>query len=783
MKKILLIVLVLAAFIPGLILLQGAVVSANQGEQAPGAPLPSTLGGGDVRLAAAGAGGQLELYLHIGSPIALSDGKIHPIDSDNPGLTPVLHKDKTLVPLKFVSEFFGAEVSYDSRTRTGIVKTDGKTAEFPVGGDWFVLDGERIASDAETLIIDGRIMLPLRVLCEKVLGLSVDYRSSIIFIAETASLNEATVNEVKSKIGMYVKVADTEELKRYLKEASGGGYPIYGVKAEEDRGNMTAAEPAPSAPAAPQESGSIANDMLSADAAGGASGGAAGGHSSTNTQVEGVDEGDIIKTDGKYIYLSCFDNVKIISVADKMSLAAQIDTPGDYLTDMYTDDGRLILIGGESAPKSRDPVSGRRTDFVVVNVYDTSDITNIKLVRSYKTEGQLMTARKQAGYLYLLSTQYIYIDGIETDPRPLAGEGERLVPISTADIMIAPGCPADSFLTLTAVNIGNPDEPAASETITVSGYSTAQYMSNNAMYIAARDYMYGGGLNIAKFSVDGGKIGYSGSGGVRGDLNNQFSMDEYRGHLRIATTEWSGGNKNNLFVLDGNMQVCGSVEGFAPGERIYSVRFMGERGYIVTFRETDPLFVFDLSNPVDPKITGELKVPGFSTYLHPVSENVILGVGNDVYDIYMKDSTGKEIVVGQRTGGLKLSLFDVSDMGKPREIDTLVLGDGGHSELLYNHKAAMFKTDESILAFCADIATGAADKDWFSGAFILSYAGNKLSERGRIGAAQSDGISYGYGFSGQRLVYSGNTLYFAQHNMLRSFDLTTLVEKQSVRLG
>jgi hypothetical protein len=167
---------------------------------------------------------------------------------------------------------------------------------------------------------------------------------------------------------------------------------------------------------------------------------------------------------------------------------------------------------------------------------------------------------------------------------------------------------------------------------------------------------------------------------------------------------------------------------------------------------------------------------------------VILGVGNDVYDIYTRDKNGKETVVGQRTGGIKLSLFDVSDMGKPKEIDTLILGDGGYAELLYNHKAAMFRQDEGIVAFCADLYANEKDGDWFNGALIISYAGNVLSERGRIASAGSRGseseIYYGdsYDFYGQRLVYIGNTLYYAGNGSVRSFDWDTLALKQTLRL-
>jgi len=804
MKKLLSFALALSIIVTCIAFLP-QTVNAQPDKSSAAKGVPSAPNGASTAATTGAAAAKLDgLYLHIGSPIALSDGKILPLDSENPGLTPIVHKGRTLVPLRFVSEFFKADVNYNSETKAGIVKINGKTAEFPVGAGYYVLDGTRISLDTETLSVDGRIMLPLRVLCEQVLGLSVAYSSSVIEISKKTSLDDGKVNAVKAKIGMYIKASDLQSLTKYLEEnADNWDYNDVINKGDVDEGAVTepapppasAPPPAPSATPRPEAeapmsppTGANNSDSPGADASDGGSG---GGHSSTNTQVEGVDEGDIIKTDGKYIYLSCYDSIRIVNAQGNMSLLAKIETPGYSIVDMYIDNGRLAAIGmdGKMVRRAPQAAGGKIHDYwvecVFVNVYDTSDMSDIKLLRTYEIEGNLTTSRKQDGYLYLLTSRYIWYNRDDMDFRPMAGENGALSPIPVSDIMIAPGCPANMFITLSAININDAEEDVTSETMTVNGYNSTQYMSNNAMYITTQDYMYSNGnnLSIAKFSVNGGKIGYAGSGSVRGSTNNQFSMDEYRGYLRIATTDWDGQSKNNLFVLDENMQVCGSVEGYAPGERIYSARFMGSRGYVVTFRQIDPLFVFDLSDPKNPKITGELKVPGFSTYLHPVSENIILGVGRDVTDTYIKDKNGNEVVVGQTTGGIKLSLFDVSDMGKPREIDNLILGDRGYSELLDNHKAVMFKADDSIMAFCAGIGEGFQSWDWWNGAFIISYAGNELSELGRIESSANDYIYYSYAFGGQRLVYIGNTLYYADNNVIRSFNLNTLAEIQTLRLG
>ncbi|MDR0490881.1 MAG: beta-propeller domain-containing protein [Oscillospiraceae bacterium] len=807
-----------------------------------------------------GGASSSELYLHVGSPIALSDGKILPLDKENPGIVAMVHMNRTLVPLRFVSEFFGADVSYDDGTRTGVVEVGGFKAEFPVGENYFVLDGKQIPLDTQTLVTGGRIMLPLRALCEQVLGLAVDYSNGLIQIAKTTSITKATEKDVKSKIGMYVKASKLDSLESYLAEYGYGRYyDTYAVDNEMSDGAWEAtsqpepganmanandvpmqepssparapgalsgasadqaapdAQPMPTQPPAsaaasapppsmPQasESPESFSEKDTAEAALTETGGAGGAdHSSTNTQVEGIDEGDVIKTDGQYIYLLCSGSISIVSALGEMTEVAKIDIGDINLSDMYIDDGRLIVIGSrwlnqsaayiEPAPNAPSAkiatLPYRGVGLSSVYVYDTGDMSDVRLLRSFDVEGDIVTTRKQDGFLYFLTSMY-YRYGDDVDPRPFAGENGDICPIPIEDIMIAPGYYADGFLTLSAINIVDTEDEVSSETITAGGYATTQYMSNSAMYIATDDYMNdGNGVSLAKFAINDGRIGYAGSGSVKGGLNDQFSMDEYAGHLRVATTNWDMTSKNNLFVLDGNMQICGSVQGFAPGERIYSARFMGERGYIVTFRETDPLFVFDLSDPTNPKVTGELKVPGFSSYLHPVGENTILGIGRDVYDVYMRDNNGKETVVGQRTGGIKLSLFDVSDMGKPEEIDTLILGNDGYAELLYNHKAAMFKANDGVLAFCANIFDNSIGDGGFSGAFVISYAGNILSERGHIESAQMRDYSYGKyndnygnGFYGERLVYIGNTLYYAENGIIRSFDLNTLKLTQSLTL-
>ena len=766
----------------------------------------------------------MELYMHIGSPVAFANGRLLSLDKDSPDLAPVVYKTRTLVPLRVIGEYFGAEVSYDSAAARATIRTDAHEAVFPVGKNYYYLDGVEKTLDVETILISGRAFVPLREICQETLGYTVDYRDDLICVAKAAGLTEESIRDVKSRIGMYVRAADLETLKRYM----GGGGTRYSWEATDEEwifsesdievplmekeailsndsapmAPMTgsgAASSAPSAPPVPEAAGepqvSMAQDSTArADA----------GYSATNVQVEGVDEGDIIKTDGKYIYIIASQYLKVVDAAS-MTLAGEYFL-GDNANaqEMYIDKDRVTIVGSrhDFQPLRPEPRAGdvmmdivpiipggrfASSFYTFIRVLDTSNMANIKSFRYFEVEGNMNTSRKKGDYVYLVSSFYSwYRGGGDMDIRPLTGEGGSLAHMPIEKIMIMPGGYGESFLTVSAVNTRDASEKVSGETIAGSGYVT--YMSNDNLYLAVNDMRYSSwqNTNIARFAVDGGKIGYAGSCGIEGSLDNQFSMDEYKGHLRVAATVHWPQTYNNLFVLDANMDVTGKVAGYAAGERIYSARFMGDRGYVVTFRQVDPLFVFDLSNPAAPKITGELKVPGFSTYLHPVSQNILLGVGRDVYDIYRTDRDGNQIVIGQNTGGVKVSLFDVSDMGKPKELDTLVLGDYGYAELLDNHRAAMFKNSDNLLGFCGYAGEGQGWNE-FHGAFLISYAGGKLSEAGRVAHenpyAAGERLGIDVLATGERLAYIGDTLYYLQSGLLRSFDLATLTPKAGLKLS
>jgi inhibitor of cysteine peptidase len=307
---------------------------------------------------------------------------------------------------------------------------------------------------------------------------------------------------------------------------------------------------------------------------------------------------------------------------------------------------------------------------------------------------------------------------------------------------------------------------------------------------------------IHKVSISDGAITYQSAGEVPGYVLNQFSMDESAdGHLRVATTSgqwnWQGNTSNNLYVLDSSMQIVGKVEDMAPGERIYSARFIGDRGYMVTFRQVDPLFVLDLSDPTNPQQLGYLKVTGVSDYLHPYDATHLIGVGQEAND-------------KGRITGFKVSLFDVSDVSNPVEmskyvIDNMYSDNTGmyrytYSEALYDHKAFLFSLDKNLLVLPIQVSGQgltefgfAPDKygSW-SGAYVFNVdLTSGFTLRGKIShdinlnlTDEQKSNLYYWDTTAQvrRSLYMDNTLYTISGSMIKANDLTTLSEVGRVEL-
>ena len=711
------------------------------------------------------AGGDY-IALHIGSPLVLSGESMKALDSDNPNVVPVIHKDRTLVPLRAVSEHFGASVAYNAMDREASIAFGGRTFFFPIDESYYSIEeagqAQRIVPfDTEALIMQNRTLVPLRVICEDVLGKTVGYSDGVITVGDTETdLDDAMVEGIKNRIGQALKVSSRDELNRI-------------VEAMSEYREMKAMD-----------------EMLAPDGMGEAesSENASDDFSATNEQVEGVNEADVVKTDGRFIYVAAGESVKIYDsnngrpfLADEIKMTVDSET-GEYVqfSEMYIDQGRLVVLGTrrgfenwirpipepmEEMETSIMPWGGDR-NYVWCGIYEVDTKGKTNLVKELEIEGSMLSSRKKDETVYLVVNKYLYRYGIDTGGiLPLIRDtalGNGYSELSIDSIMYYPKRVSSNYLILAAIDIEDGDEPAVIEAFLGSG--NLVYMSNNALYVAGRDYnsFWGEVTNIAKFTIDGTKIGFAGGGMVEGSILNQFSMDEYEGKLRLATSNWQGENVNAIHVLDENLNETGSVENLARGERIYSVRFMGDRGYVVTFRQIDPLFVLDLSNPEAPKVTGELKVPGFSNYLHPVSEDMLLGIGQSI-----DEKTGMQ-------EGIKLSIFDVSDDGKPVETNNLVLGgSGSYAEVLSNHKALMLNLNEDMIGFDAVLAnvTGDYSKSNFYGAAIIEVT--KDGSMSILKLISNEGI---HASRVKRIIYIGDVLYYILDNRIRAFNMDSFDE-------
>jgi uncharacterized secreted protein with C-terminal beta-propeller domain len=285
---------------------------------------------------------------------------------------------------------------------------------------------------------------------------------------------------------------------------------------------------------------------------------------------------------------------------------------------------------------------------------------------------------------------------------------------------------------------------------------------------------------VHKISISGDSIlGYVAKGEVPGRLLNQFSMDEHDGRFRIATTsEYSTPQKfvmhNNVYTLDNAMNITGRLEGVAPDESIYAARFMGDRLYLVTFRQVDPFFVIDLSGD-QPEVLGKLKLPGFSNYLHPYDKDHVIGIGKETGD------NGAQVL------GVKIALFDVSDVTDPRAVDTYMIGGPQtESEVLGDHKALLFDKEKDILSipifspetYYFDGAEPYREPGTWNGFYVFGIdEGKRFELKGQIQHETNN-----YGSQGSRSFYINDTLYTVTPTLMKMSDLSDMEEINHISL-
>lgn len=692
-------------------------------------------------------------------------------------------------------------------------------------------------------------------------------------------------------------------MKRFIEQnAYNDTYSIYdkaelGDAREEDEATMA---PAPTKSAEMPTTGGSAG--VTANPAPADSSGASNDFSKTNLQVAGVDEADVIKNDGKYIYVIKGNQVRIVEAYPATNLKELVSFTlgvgkGETFTptEMYVDGEQLTVIGSDyralpveepmptdkiAAPSSMiyPPYNTNRTKVFVV---DIKDRTKPLVTRSVEFDGYYHTSRKVGGSLYMVmnynySPIYYYArpmvedsmsSGITAESGTTMPAGitpESIVPkmLDTkngseelvspcSQIRILPKERYFNYIITAAIPLNDATKDVSRSVIV--GNSENIYASQNNLYIAASDWNGGyyrpyGDYNTAvyRFALGAGTVEFKDRGRVPGHLLNQFSMDESSGYFRVATTknEYVPGSQinNNVYVLNAsNMALAGKIENIAPGEKLYSARFMGDRAFLVTFKRIDPFFVLDLSDPRAPRIEGELKVPGYSAYLQPYDEDHILGFGYDV-DANKVDPDAEFISYDARLG-FKVSMFDVTDLKNPKEMfKDIIGGQGTMSAVTDNHKALLLDKAKNLLAFpvtvyevpnkevcstqtystcptscqkicvpssctiqngvkvCSTDCDGANScidtsfnygRPVFDGAYVydISLAGG-LKLKGKVThyntQEQSDLAKNGYTNyekTVQRLLYIGENLYSVSYSMVKANALSDMSEKGSATLA
>ena len=522
------------------------------------------------------------------------------------------------------------------------------------------------------------------------------------------------------------------------------------------------------------------------------------GFSGTNLQEAGVDESDVIKTDGTNLYVLARQKLDIVRAlpADGMTLASHLDLdlPGKEL---YLHDSQAIVLAQPSSYYGyyygdANPSGGAENPWLQdqetfdVYVIDVADPAAPSQVKKYSFQGSLVTSRMVGTKLYLVGQTWPYVNNaaeaavehILPNYRVVTAGQESVQPLVSWEDVYHPINPDGySVLTVTTLDIANPDAAPVS-TAVLSNYGVI-YASTQALYLTSTNYVYGferDSTEVHKFDLSGDAAAYVASGNIPGWLLNQFSMGEKEGFLRVASTEghatrgisWLGlpgaifssplaASENHVIVLEqveNKLQIAGRIDGIAQGEELYAARFVGDRGFLVTFQKIDPLFTVDLTDPRNPKLAGELKVPGYSEYIHMLDENHLLTIGKDAQQ---EDGFAWYM-------GLKLSIFDVTDLANPTLLQDKTIGiRGTDSEALDNHKA--FTYYYGLLAFPIDLYEGDATPPnygnyTFGGLMVYHVSLDKgFEEVGRI-ATVNQSQPWGWNYDQwTRGVFIGESVY------------------------
>lgn len=510
-------------------------------------------------------------------------------------------------------------------------------------------------------------------------------------------------------------------------------------------------------------------------------------YSTTNLQMEGVDESDIAKIDGSYIYTVEDKYIVITDIRDGKLEEVTRFLPkdcgaADRVMEIYVDGDQLILVVqgyetslGESSKAGSDKensdkessdeeiavsdasedsafcykMNGKST--TQIQVYSIVDRRNPEFEGRLIQDGYYNTSRKIGDVVYLFTQYHMtsdvvgYVEKEYTSVIPKVN-GEK---VAAGEIYL-PESSGESGILVSSLDVNKPDKVLDSKLV-ISGYAQT-YISKDALYLYEEDYDGAMITNIAKFALDEGRISGVAATAVRGYVRDTFAINASDGYLRVLTTDYSTEDEvNALYILDENLKLTGQLTGIAPGEEIYAARFMGNTGYFVTYRNTDPLFTVDLSDPAKPEIIGELKVTGFSEYLHFWDDTHLLGIG------YESDEKTGNI------GNIKISMFNIENPGEVTEEAKLVLKDVDYSEALYDYKSVIISKDKNLIGLVCEDYSGSGIKQTYQ---IYSYENGAFKKQAEI-----PGIN-GANYENVRGMYSGNVFYLWIYDNITSYDMT-----------
>ena len=530
-------------------------------------------------------------------------------------------------------------------------------------------------------------------------------------------------------------------------------------------------------------------------------------HSSTNVQEAGVDEPDVVKTDGNRIVAVAQGRVHLVGLdGGKMTLRKTL--PDTMVRNVFLSGERVLVFSGQTV-QSSEPGLRWAGQQAALSMYDISSLSNPKLIATLTVDGDVLDARLVGTQVRVATAWSPDVDAPSPVYAPDGGvsqESKDELRAAVAKTNVDDWIPSYTLRDgageqvgkgrlVECANLARPETFSGLDTVAVSSFDMGSalqsrktvgviaggqqiYATDTSTYVSTTDWSRDDSAamtSLHKFVTEpSGATTYKGSGEVPGTLLNQYAMSEYNGVLRVASTvserrgwvnsrQTTEGLVTTLHEQGGALRQLGQVGGLGrqDNESIRAVRFIEERGYVVTFRQTDPLYVLDLRNAATPKVVGELKIPGYSGYLHPIGENLLLGVGQSGLD---SGNNPSPPIRGGQTG-VQFSLFDISDPALPRRIDTQTYG-GGAAAAEFDPKAFLYWKPRNLIIAPTNLHGDHRGRGAFSGLVLLRANADGLKVVGRLATTGADGTV-------NRSVVIGDTVYILSGNALQANSLDT----------